>query len=269
MASDDNDFDPFSDEEPPESESSAGSSSLMRGSIIVASISGIVIFLTAVTASNSASNSSAENTALAINQVARVALLVGFVGVLLAFRWPQIKQALGKSLDRGSERFRENRESEEGDSPLSSPAVIATDSGNKAELRLLFGFSIISLLMYWGSVFAIPTYWGSSALLVSEGVQLIFTAIMATLAVFVRGPVRGFAIGGLTVFLSSRLSSMVSSIAYLGMYSNIYSGNAMEGIWRSVLRQHAVTVTTALIAATICAGLVVLIESINSKQRQD
>ena len=261
MATDDSDFDPFSDEEPPVPKSSAGSSLLMRGSIVAAIIAGIVIFLTAVVANNSASNSTAENTALAINQVARVILLVGFAGVLLAFRWPQIKQVLENRFKGNSEHSRIEQEGEQVGAPLSNRPTAATGSKNKAELRLLLGFSIAVLVVYWGAVFVVPTYWGNSVLLITEGVQLIGIAIMATLAVFVRGPIRGFAIGGLTVLLSSRLSGMVSTLAYMGMYTNSYSSSGMDGMWRGILQQHAITMTTALIAAMICAGLVALIES--------
>ena len=101
---DPNDFDPFSDDEPEENGGSKlKDNPLLFGCLILAGVAAIGIFLTAVAASNSVPNSMMENTALALNKISRVVLLIAFLGLLLAFRLPQLKRLFSlASLDGSS-----------------------------------------------------------------------------------------------------------------------------------------------------------------------
>jgi hypothetical protein len=90
---DPDDFDPFSDDEPAETGGSKlKDNPLLFGCLVLAGVAAIGIFLTAVAASNSSPNSAMENTSLALNKISRVVLLIAFLGLLLAFRLPQLKR---------------------------------------------------------------------------------------------------------------------------------------------------------------------------------
>lgn len=263
MSSDEDDFDPFSDDELPESPKSKPASMLLRGSLIVAIVAGITIFLTAVAASNSPPNSSAENTALAINTVARVSLLAGFVGVLIAYRLNQIKNIVVGQITSHWQPQPSAPEDASSSQHITPPHSRVEPNGRiKAELRLLLIASGVTLLVLWVAVYAVPSNWGRSIFVVSEAIQLILAAVFATLFFYTNGPIRGFAIGGLTVLAGSRLAGATALMAISGV---AYSGYGWENLSQSILQQQALTLTIAFIAAMICACVVGIIEAAKTK----
>lgn len=255
MVREEDDFDPFSDDDPLSDQErqqpeKTASSKALRFSLFVVGAALVSILLTAIAANNSAPSSSQERLALGINQVARVILLLGFVGVLVAYRLTQIKTLLdripGPSIGKAE--------------PTSDGFEQTGNKQEKSGMLSLTMTTIIGLFVLWGLMFALSEAIGPTSMMVFEGIQIIFIAIMVTLGVYSQGIIRGFAIGSVSALVASRFDSLSALQSIIGFYSY----QQPSEIQRTLLTYALSKLTIACIAGLICAALVLIINRKNS-----
>ena len=255
MVREEDDFDPFSDDDPlsdqeREPPQKTASSKALRFSLFVVGGAILAILLTAIAANNAAPNSSQEQLALGINQAARVVLLLGFVGVLVAYRLTQIKKLFDRIPVPSA----------------SNPRLVGDGSGTtpskpaKSGMLSLIITTIVGLIVLWGLMFTLSEALGPTSMLIIEGIQVIFIAVMVTFSIYCQGLIRGFAIGSVSALIASRFESLSALQSMIGFYPYQQPG----GIKRTLLTYALSKLTIACIAGLICAALVLLIERKNS-----
>lgn len=270
MVLEEDDFDPFSDDDESEEASTKEYSPVLRYSIIVVAASLLVILLTAIAANNSPPNSSVERTTLGINQGARVVLLLGFFGVLIGYRMPQIKELFASSSNQRDYAHMLSHNSQmalEDDGVYTAklaenggqPATISKrrPPKQKPTIFTLMIITAVGLGLIWAMLVAASFLASVLVGQLLEACQLLLIGLMAVLVFYARGPLRGYAISSLAVLLCCQMdgAGLIQSAIY-GMYSY---GDPSQ-LARAVMINSAIVYTTAGVAGLLGATIVLWIE---------
>jgi hypothetical protein len=204
------------------------SAAVLRPSVGLLIASTVVIFLSAVASSNAAPNSDMERVALGVHRIGMVAMLAGFVGILLAYRLPAASAML--------QAKREDRIAAESKQPLLT-----------ADLRFLL--LACGLLIAW--VWSVT--WVQSALLhqLTFWVLLVLAGLLANMTLLHRGTIRAFAVGTLVTLVlvlltwRSLMAGFMTNWAAVGLGSNNYN---------MLFISMSIEVTLSLLSGLICAG---------------
>jgi hypothetical protein len=223
---------PFEDDEssaePAGGGGGAASPRVLRASLVVLITSTIVLFLSAVASSNAAPNSPQEQVALAVHRLSMFAMLLGFFGILAAYRLPVVLEYL---------RQRSSGNAAAG----ASHSMLAPD------LSFLVASSGLLMLWVW------MTAWFGSALLHQLTVWGLLAAAgcLANVALMHGGCIRSFAVAALvTTILTMLHNSPWLQMMMFGQGQPLFGGVANYN-WLHL--NFAIEVTVVLIAGLASA----------------
>jgi hypothetical protein len=208
----------------------SSNSRLLRLCLIVLVASAAIAFLSGVAASNAPPSSTMETISSTVNRISAVVMLIGFCGILLAYRMPQWRQSELK---------------------MSGMHWVRSDylylvMANVAGAGLLLGFNMLVAPLFGismvGAVYALLS---------------IYIALLVTMVVWHKDYLRAYAIGVLTVF-------GLQAFAFMGMISAWTYGQVRGG--GSLNWQLSVLLLTAVLAGLICAGYVRLLSRFRADQ---
>jgi hypothetical protein len=203
---------------------------LLRVSVIIAAIAFALVFVFSVLGSNAPFDSMLQKACFGISNVCAMFMLAACCGILFAYRLPHIDVAQLRSGALAAKGWMSN-----------SFAVLAT-------------INLMAILVMWACVFFLSGLFGVFLTLPLGLGMLCLSGLAATMAVFHKGYLRGYAIGMLAVLFVL----MNGSFGMLMMMGPGFGGGRGGGAGYSI--GIAILLTIAPLVGLLCAGYVMLIE---------
>lgn len=224
---------PWDDDDPPAPAEEAGHSPFFRQlrqtSLMLLIVSTAVMFLAAIASNNAVPSSVQERIALGVHRISMFAMLLGFLGILLALRLPMLSAYLS---DRREQR-----------SATGIPPTTLSP-----ELQGLLLASAVWLGLVWSAAF----YGGAWLILITNWLLIITAALLVNMIILHTGTLRAFAAGMLLGLLLILLTwRNLNTIALLN------GGGILTGPGRSaqtwVSKAFGIEITVSVVAGLISA----------------
>jgi hypothetical protein len=203
---------------------------LLRISVIIAAIAFALVFVFSVLGNNAPFNSTMQQVCYGISNVCAIFMLAACCGILFAYRLPHFDVA---QLPSGA---------------------LAAQGWMSNSFAVLVAINLMAILLMWASVFFLTGLFGVYLALPLGFGMICLSGLAATMAVFHKGYLRGYAIGLLAVLFML----MNGSFGMMLMMGPGFGGGRGGGAGYSI--GIAILLTIAPFVGLLCAGYVMLIQ---------
>jgi len=215
---------------------------LLRASKYILIGSGAIVFLSGVAASNAQPNSGFESVAISVNRLSVMALLCGFVMLLVAFRIPHMQISLAGFSPEDRAASPGSRSSLATSSSSASNSRATRRQAPGIEQLLIINASLIGLI--WITLALSPAIIYDALLLAYSGLMIISMGLLVTMVIWNKGWLKAYAVGVLVALLPVILWSFTSARILM-----------FRGGWETTLMV-SILMSLPFLTGLACAGYV-------------
>jgi hypothetical protein len=206
---------------------------LLRISVIVAAVAFALVFVFSLLGNNAPFNSTMQQVCNGISNVSAMIMLAACCGILFAYRLPHIDPVQLRS------------------------GALAARGWLSNSFVVLVAINLVAILMMWAGVFFLSGLFGLYFAVPLAIGLICLIGLAATMAVFHRGYLRGYAIGMLAVLVLVMNGGVGMFFMFIPGFRGGMGGVAGYSIGIATL------LTIAPFVGVLCAGYVALIEKLS------